>query len=279
MDLLPDEYISNLIIDSRDRLSGTPFDFIVPKNQQSINMIGINRLAADSYHFSDILYDINLINNYFQVTNGVNTYNITIPQGYYSFTAGGSDPAFDAALQTALNTGAAAIGTWTVTWIQLTCQYTITCTNNFRILVSDQNDSAVLETYGLYTSSSLSTTYTTQRVLLLYSGVYYVCSNRLTRYNSRDVHTNSRIPNVLFEISIGDYTQTGSSATLKNEFTTLKIQSWDPSEPIGVVDIFILDKYGNKLPYDDTKHKSYFLVFKLKCVRKYSVQGASIKSF
>jgi hypothetical protein len=279
MDLREGEYISHCIIDSRDRSSGTPFNFTVPNNQENINMIGINRLAVDSYHFSDIMYDINAINQTFQVANATNTYTITIPIGYYSFTTGGIDPAFDTALTLALNTGAGAIGVWSVVWSQLTCQYTINCTNPFRVIVSSSNDSCVLETYGLYTTTTLATSYITQRVLLLYSGVYYVCSNRLTRYNSRDVHSNSRIPNVLFEISIGDYVQTGSSATLKTQFQTLKTQAWDESEPLGVIDVYILDKYGNPLPYDATKHLSYFLTFKLKCVRKYSVKPSLIKSF
>lgn len=282
MDLKEGEYISYLVIDSNDRSSGNVYDFIVPANQVNLNMIGVDRFAVDSFHCSDFYYDINEFNRYFQVANGAGTtFNISIPVGYYTYTTTVplTEPAFDSALQTALNTGAGAVGVWTVTWSWLTYRYTITCTNPFRFIVPTNRTNEVGDTYGIYTMSSTSTSYTTGQVSLLYSGLFYVCSNRLCRYNARDVATNPKISNILFEISVADYSQLVTTAVFRKDFQTLKIQKYDESEPIGVVDIFVIDRYGNKLIYDDSVDRSNYLQFKLKTVKKYSVQPSKIKSF
>ena len=279
MDLQPGEYISHLTIDSTDRSSGTPFNFIVPRNSLSINMTGIDRLAVDSYNFSDVIYDINAYTRTFQVANAVGTlFTVTLTDGYYSFTTGGINPAFDAHLQARLTADAAAVGVWTVTWSQGTNTYTISCTNTFRIIVPNFAD-AVLQTIGLETRPTLATSYVTQKASLIYSPVMYICSNRLTRFNARDVHTNPEIPNILCEIGYKDTVGAVSSFTMSTQFQTLKIQNWDETEPIGIVDIYIVDKFGRNLPYDPLRQASYYLQLKLKCARKYSEPPSKIKSF
>jgi len=282
MDLQPGEYISHCIIDSNDRSSGNVFDFVVPANQDNINMLGVDRFAVDSFHCSDFYYDINEFNRNFQVANSVGTtFNISLPVGYYTFTTTTplTEPAFDTALALALNTGAGAIGTFSVSWSWLKYQYTITCTNPFRFIVPSNRTNEVGDTYGIYTSLTTSTTYITGQVSLLYSGIFYVCSSRLARFNARDVASNPKISNVLFEISVADFSPLVTTALFRNQFQTLKIQNWDETLPLGVIDIYIVDRYGNKLIYDESSDRSNYLQFKLKCVKKYSEQQSKIKSF
>lgn len=283
MDLRENEYISYLIIDSNDRSSGDVYDFIVPREQENLNMIGIDRFAVDSFHSSSFYYDINEFNRYFQVADSSGLlYNISLPIGIYNYTitSPSTYPAFDiSGLQNSLNTQASGLGSWTVTWSWQTYQYTISCTNPFTILVPTNRVNEILDTYGLYTTTTPSTTYITGHVSLLYSGVFYVCSNRLCRYNSRDVVSNPKISNVLFEISVSDFKGIEQASIFRNEFQTLKIQKWDESMPIGIVDIYIVDRYGNKLISTNPFDRGNYLQFRIKTVKKYSEQQSKIKSF
>lgn len=246
IELNEDEVLSDFFVDSADKKSGGNWDFVCPTGQSFINFNRIKRMALSAVYMNNLPFDIYDGNNQITVTDGVNSYTAVIPVGYINTLNPSASNYFITLIQTALNANPYG-WVFTVTYNLATAVVQWTSSVPTRISVANNR---VFTTFGIRTTSTLSTSYTSGATIGGTSSIlYYICSRALTRYSVRDAHTNSVINNVLGTISINDFQFSGGGVpSTEKQMTQMKIFDWEPSTPIGSeIDIYVLDYLGNPI--------------------------------
>ena len=260
------EVMSEFFVDNKDRKYGTPFNFVCPLTSTYINFNGIKRMAMSSANMSFLPYTINELNRYFSVTDGVNTYQVALPIGYWNISVPSSTTTFYLnLLQTALNANPYG-WVFTLTDVQLTGIFTWVCSVPVRV---SQTTASLQNTLGIHSTSTLSANYSSYIITGTYSNVYYVCSKALTKDTVRDATTNTIINNVLGIISINDQLFQEGYYNTKTEYRQMKVFDFEQSTPIGgEIDIYVVDSRGRSIiEYPQYESLEILLEFKIVSTR------------
>jgi hypothetical protein len=246
IELNEDEVLCDFFVDSADKKFGGNWDYVCPVGQSFINFNRIKRMALSAIYMNNLPFDIYNGNNQITITDGTNSYTAVIPVGYINTANPSASNYFITLIQTALN--ANPFGwVFTVSYDLATAVIKWTSTVPTRISVANNR---VFTTFGIRTTSVLSTSYTSGATIGGTSSIlYYICSRALTRFSVRDAHTNSVINNVLGTISINDFQFSGGGVpSTEKQFTQMKIFDFEPSTPIGSeIDIYVVDYLGNPI--------------------------------
>lgn len=128
-----------IFVDSRDRISGTPSDFVI-QLPSTLVLDGTHQARVDDLRLPMTIPTISSTNNTIEALMGVTAYLVVIPSGQYD------GPGLAAAIQGAL--AAAMPGSWSCSYNASMISMTISCNNPFTF------------TGGTYMSQLLSRPYT-----------------------------------------------------------------------------------------------------------------------
>jgi len=261
--LSPDETLSNFYVDSIDAKYGTTWNFVSPVGQSFLNFTRIKRMALSSANLALFPYTINEYNRYFTITDGTNSYQVSLPVGYYDVRDPTSSAYYLTLIQTAMNANPYG---WVFTVGRNAILGTITWTSNANIRVS-QSSFPLFDTLGIRETTTLSSSYTSGAIVSgVYSNVIYICSRSLTRNAVRDAHTNSIINNVLGILSVNDQYVGSDYYHIEKDYRQMKVFDFEPSEPIGSeIDIYFLDCYGKPI-YEYPQYESNRITLEFKVV-------------
>jgi len=243
--LSDNEVISNLYIDSNDAKYGTTWNFVCPPGQSFINFTRIKRIALCNVNLGFLPYTINEYNRYFTITNGTNSYQVSLPIGYYDVRDPSSPAYYIPLIKTAMDANPYG---WVFTVSRNLILGTIEWTSTVPIRVS-KSSFPLFDALGIRETSTLSASYTSGGITSgVYTNVLYICSKALTKNSVRDAHSNSIINNVLGIISVNDQFSGNDYYHVEKEYRQLKIFDFEPTEPIGSeVDVYFIDSYGREI--------------------------------
>jgi hypothetical protein len=219
-------------------------------------------MALSNVNMSLFPYTINDYNNKFTITDGINSYQVVLPIGYYDIRNSTSTAYYLPLIQTAMN--ANSFG-WTFVVTTNAIKGRIEWTSSVPIRVS-VGSFPLFDVLGIRVSNTLTTSYQVNAITSgVYSNVIYICSRSLTKNAVRDAHTNSIINNVLGIMSVNDQFSGSDYFHVEKEYRQLKIFDFEPSEPLGSeIDIYFVDSYGKPIiEYPEYESNRITLEFKI----------------
>jgi hypothetical protein len=259
--------VALLTIDTADRIN--PETSLVNNiyiNKQQTLMDGFfTRIALTEINYTWDIPNVNARNNTLTVTGNYGTITATLPEGYYTPTelAILLESSLEAAA-TAANPGTPADNIFTVTYTDGNRTFFIENNNNPFYIETKPNGADLTYIMGLantidYQEANIS--YTGAFAPMIYTPYFDIISQQLTKKqnvkdNSTSVNTGQSLlariyltPEGLVKATPADETDIVGCRpfTIHREFQNPKQIYWDTKEFINVVDLRLVDKWGNLL--------------------------------
>jgi hypothetical protein len=234
---MPTLFQTQLSIKSNERTSGDINNFVVKINPTA----HIEKIALESISIPFTWYNIDSNNNSIRFNDGTQR-DVTIPVGVYSSST------IITAIKTAMD-GAPSTLVFTVTYNNITKKITIAETGgptNFDLQFNINNSLGPLLGYGLNNFTGAAT-YTANNVFDVNQNNHSISiySRELTRYNSRTITSNHKMPMLRIPNNISLW---GGII----EFENIKDYVWDydPGKTLQEIDIRITDNNDNDIDFN-----------------------------